>query len=43
MTENSHTIISMNYRMSPTTVGRITKETCCVLWDTKHQGYLKAS
>ena len=40
---DSHTIISMNYRMSPTTVGRIIKETCGVIWDILFlKGYLKS-
>ena len=36
VTGDSHTISSMNYRMGPTTAGRIIKETCCVIWDTWH-------
>ena len=43
VTGDSHTIISMSYRMNPTTVGRIIKETCGVIWDTLFfKGYLKA-
>ena len=40
---DSHTIISLNKRMNLTTVGRIIKETCSVIWDTLFlKGYLKA-
>ena len=43
VTADSQTVISMNYRMSPTTVERIIKETCGVIWDTLFlKGYLKA-
>ena len=31
-TGDAHTTIGASYRMSPTTVGRITHETCCSIW-----------
>ena len=40
---DSHTIISINYSLSPTMVGRIIKETSGIIWDTLFlKGYLKA-
>ena len=43
LTRDSHTIISMNYRMSSATVGRIIKETRSVISDILFlKGYLKA-
>ena len=41
-TGNTYTTISNNYRMSPTTVGRIVCETCNVTWEKlKEAGYIK--
>lgn len=39
----THTIISLNYRVSPTTVGKVINKTCCVIWDTLFlKRYIKA-
>ena len=39
---NSHTSMSMGYRMSPTTIGRIILETCMAIWIVLlEQGYFK--
>ena len=41
-TGDAHTTISNNYRMSPTTVGRIVCETCNAIWEKlKEAGYIK--
>ena len=43
VTGDSHTIISMNYRMGSATVERTIKETRGVMWDTLFlKGHLKA-
>ena len=42
VTGDAQTTIAANYRMSPTTVGRIISETCKAIWDTLiSRGYLK--
>ena len=33
VTGDAHVTIAASYRMSPTTVGRIVKETCAVIWN----------
>ena len=33
VTEDAHVTIAASYRMSPTTVARIVKETCVVIWN----------
>lgn len=41
-TGDAHTTIAANYRMSPTTVGRIISETCNSLWDKlKEAGHIR--
>ena len=43
VTGDSHITIATSYRMSPTTVGRIIKETCSVIWKVLlDNGYLKS-
>ena len=43
VTGDSHLTIAMSYRMSATTVGRIVRETCRVLWDVlREKGFLKS-
>ena len=42
-TGDAHTTIGANYRMSPTTVGRIIHETCRAIWHRLSEAhYLKA-
>ncbi|XP_065650245.1 uncharacterized protein LOC136078402 [Hydra vulgaris] len=41
-TGDAHTTIAANYRMSPTTVGRIVYETCNGIWNNFLQEYVKA-
>lgn len=39
----THTIISLNYRASPATVGKVINKTCCVIWNTLFlKRYIKA-
>ena len=33
VTGDAHVTIAASYRMRPTTVGRIVKETCAVIWN----------
>ena len=41
-TGDAHTTIAANYRMNPTTVGRIISETCNALWDKlKEAGHIR--
>jgi len=41
-TGDLHATIATSYRMSPTTVGRIIKETCQIIWvDLLNNGFLK--
>ena len=40
---DSHVSVGMSYRISPTTVGRVIKETCNVIWNVlKNEGFLDA-
>ena len=41
-TEDADTTIAANYRMSPTTVGRIVYETCAAIWNNLALEYVKA-
>ena len=41
-TGDAHTTIAANYRMSPTTVGRIVYETCAAIWNNLGLEYVKA-
>ena len=41
-TGDAHTTIAANYRMSPTTVGRIVCETCNAIWNNLLREYVKA-
>nr|XP_047124352.1 protein ANTAGONIST OF LIKE HETEROCHROMATIN PROTEIN 1-like [Hydra vulgaris] len=40
-TGDAHTTIAANYRMSPTTVGRIVYETCNAIWNNLLREYVK--
>ncbi|XP_047141512.1 uncharacterized protein LOC124816382 [Hydra vulgaris] len=40
-TGDAHTTIAANYRMSPTTVGRIVHETCNAIWNNLLREYVK--
>ena len=43
VTGDAHVTIAASYRMSPTTVGRIVKETCAVIWNLlRDKGYVSA-
>ena len=41
ITGNSHVSLKSNFRMHPTTIGRIIRETCTAIWDMLSPTYLK--